>query len=189
MQPATIFSFRSAALFLVALTIVLACNKSDEDVLPITNDLRVLQVRTEGNTVTSGEDGYSVISNIQLIFSHGLNTSAFEGALSLSPEPDFTIEYDESKSFATFVFNTPLEYETTYTLKLPGGAYGNGGEELKDDFEFIFTTAAFEPPALSLSASETSFFEGETITITATLDRAILEEVSLDLEFAGTAGG
>ena len=97
------------AMFLV----VSSCNNDDGE-LPITNDLRVLQVRVANEVILSGVTDLSVIPEIELIFSHGLNESAFENALTFSPSVDFSVTYDETKSKATVSFNTPLDYETDF---------------------------------------------------------------------------
>ena len=175
-----------SATFLGAL--ILFSSSCDDIVeLPITNDLRVLQVKIGTNTITSGEIDLSVIPELQLVFSHGLNTAAFESALSISPAADFTVAYDATNSFATISFNPPLEYETAYVINLPVGTYGANNEASVEEFAFSFTTTAFVPPSVSISADMTSFFEGQTVTVIATLDRAILQEVTLDAAISGSA--
>jgi len=172
------------AMFLV----VSSCNNDDGE-LPITNDLRVLQVRVANEVILSGVTDLSVIPEIELIFSHGLNESAFENALTFSPSVDFSVTYDETKSKATVSFNTPLDYETDYNMSLPVGTYGANGEASVEAFTFDFRTAAFEPPSVVLSSDKTTFFEGEDVAIIVTLERAILEEVTMELAFGGTATG
>lgn len=168
---------------------VAACEKMEDDGEPITNDFRVLQIKFNDNVVEDGVNDQAVIGTIQLICSHGINASAFEGALNISPMADIAISYDESNSFASLNFESPLEYETTYTITLPTGTYGQNGEASKSDFSFSFTTAAFEPPSVSLSTDVNSLFEGEMATLTATINRMILEEVSMELTFGGSAMG
>jgi len=166
-----------------------ACEQMDDEGLPITNDLRVLQVRINDNITASGADNISVLSELQLVLSHPLNTGSFEGALSISPEVAYSVSYDNTNSLATISFENPLDYETTYTIDLPQGGYGANGEASLDDFTYSFTTAPFEAPSVMLStdAEANSFFEGETISITATIDRAILETVTMDIVFSGVA--
>lgn len=176
----------AAALLFAALW---SCENMEDDGLPITNDLRVLQVKSGNTVLTSGLTGVSVLADFELVFSHGLNTSAFEAALSISPTVAYTLSYDETASFVTLSFDEPLDYERAYTIALPQGTYGRGGEASTEDFSFAFTTAAFNAPPVTLSSSELSFFEGETITITATIPGPILETVSMDLVFDGTAEG
>lgn len=163
-----------------------SCGK-DNGELPITNDLRVLQVKIGTNLVTSGAVDISVIPEFELVFSHGLNPSTFENALTFTPTVDFSVTYDNTKSLATISLNTPLAYETDYAITLPIGTYGANGETSVETFTFAFTTAAFEPPSVTLSADMTTFFEGETVAIIATLNRAILENVTMELAFAGSA--
>lgn len=186
MKPLHTLSFTSLLLGILAILVVFSC-REEEEPLPITNDLRVLQVNVDGNRILTGATGISVIPSLELVFSHGLNTSAFADAFEINPAADYTIEYDATNSFATLSFSNPLAYETEYTLRLPRGTYGADGEASVADFAFTFATAPFEAPGISLSGSALNLFEGETVTITATLDRAILEEVSLELAFAGEA--
>lgn len=180
--------FKLLILSMALLFSLSACENEDES-LPITNDLRILQVRIDDMPVTSGAEGQPVLGSLQLAFSHPLNTGPFEGAFSITPAADYSISYEASNSFVNISFTGPLDYETKYTLSLSRGAYGAGGEASVEDFLFTFTTAPFEAPAVTLSSSAGSLFEGETITITATLGRAILEDVSMDLVFGGSATG
>jgi hypothetical protein len=163
-----------------------ACDKEKTE-FPITNDLRVLRVNLDGNRIESGIMNTSVIPELEFVFSHALNKSGFENALVISPDVEMAFSYDASGSIVTISFPTPLVYEASYTISLATGSYGANGESSLEDFIFNLTTAAFEPPAITLSSSVNKFFEGETISVTATLARTIIEEVSLDLVFAGIA--
>jgi hypothetical protein len=179
----------SGALFVMILLLVSSCQKEDDPngSLPITNDFRVLQVKSNGSAINTGIDNFSVIGSLELVLSHGVNTSTFESALTISPVVDFVINYDASNSIVAIGFANPLDYETTYTISLPTGTFGAGGEASKNNFSFEFRTAAFEPPSITLSTDVPDFFEGEVTTVTATISTAILEDVSLDLVFGGIA--
>lgn len=174
---------------IVLLLIVVSSCKKDDDIndLPITNDFRVLQVQSNGSVISSGEDNFSVIGALEMYFSHGVNTSTFESALTISPAVGLTVSYDATNSIATVGFTNPLDYETTYTITLPAGTYGSGGEASTSSFSFEFRTAPFEAPSITLSADVNDFFEGQVVTVTATIATAILEEVSMDLDFGGVA--
>lgn len=171
---------------MLLMLVVFSC-KEEEEEFPITNDLRVLQVQSGDEIITTGAVDISVIDELVLVFSHGLDAAAFESALTLSPAADYTTSYDESGSFVTLTFTEPLEYETEYAVGLPVGTYGADGQESVEDFTFSFTTVAFVPPGVTLTSSVNKLFEEETVTITATLDYAITKDVSMDIEFAGTA--
>jgi hypothetical protein len=180
----------SSLLFVIALLLVAVSScKDDDDLndLPLTNDFRVLQVKSNGSVISSGEDNFSVIGALEMIFSHGVNTATLESALTISPATDLVYAYDASNSISTISFANPLLYETTYTINLATGTYGAGGEASIDNFSFEFRTAPFTAPSITLSADVNDFFEGQVATITATIATAILEEVSLDLDFGGVA--
>lgn len=182
--------FKITALSRVAMLLVLAissCKKDKDDGFPITNDLRVLKVNIGNEAVTSGAMDVSVIADIELVFSHGLNTGAFENALSISPAANPSFSYDNDNSFATLSFADPLEYDTEYTLRLPQGSYGAGGQASTEDFVFTFTTHPFTAPSITLMSSAPGFFEGQKDTITAKLSFPIFQDVTLDLAFAGSA--
>lgn len=181
------FILKLIVLSLLLVVVATSCQKNDDEGLPITNDLRVLQVRTGNDVISSGATDISVIAELEFVFSHALNTTAFENALSIAPAVDYSVTYDDTKSFATISFPQPLAYETAYSFLLPEGAYGANGEASTGEITFDFTTAAFEAPAITLGSDVTQFFEGETATITATIARAILQDVTLDLVFAGSA--
>lgn len=176
-------------LFFIALLILPSACSEEEDIFnqPITNNFRVLKVSQNGKPVASGTAGLGVVGNLEFVFSHGLNKTAFEQAFSLSPASTLSFSYDPSGSVVTVTFATPLAYETDYAFSLPKGAYGNSGESSTEDFLFRFSTAAFEPPSLILSASNNKLFEGESITLTATLARNIIRDASVTLMFAGSA--
>lgn len=176
------------SLFILFATVLVAC-KEEEEEFPITNDLRVLQVNVGPDAIVDGAVDLSVLSELEFVFSHGLDATAFESALVVSPAADYSITYDETGSFVTIAPDTRLEYETTYTVALPGGTYGANGEKTIADFSFTFSTKAFAPPKITLSSDVLSFFEGEVATITAKLDNIIFDAVTFDLVFSGTAIG
>jgi hypothetical protein len=184
----SIHTFYAALIFLgLTLLFGLSACEQEDDGLPITNDLRILQVSYNDQVIASEDTGLPVLGSLKLVFSHGLNTGAFEGALSLTPAVPFELSYDGNNSFAILEFTEPLAYETAYTVSLPRGTYGAGGETSVEDFSFNFTTAPFNAPSITLSTNSNSLFEGEVITVTANLSMAILEEVSMDLVFGGAA--
>lgn len=181
-------SFQHLFVLMTILLLHNGCSK-DEDIFnqPITNEFRVLKVSQNGKTLTSGADNLGVVGSMQFVFSHSINTTAFEQAFTLSPGNPLTASYDQSNSIVTITFEEPLEYETSYTFTLPKGTYGSGGESSNADFVFSFSTAPFEPPAVSLSADINKLFEGESITLTATLARSIIKDAAVSLEFSGSA--
>lgn len=173
------------AILLPAMVLVSSCE--DEDTVEITNDLRVLLVKANGENIATGVAG---VDNedvmIELTFSHALDQTVFEEALSISGSPAYTLTYDETGSFATLTF-AALDYETSYTMELAAGTYGAAGESLVEAFSLLFTTKEFVPPTLSLSSAETILIEGQSTVLTATISEAISVDVTFDLAFAGTA--
>lgn len=181
-------SVKLAMIVSLLVLVTISCENED-DGFPITTDLRVLQVKSGSDPIKSGVSGVTVLPEFQLVFSHPLNSDLFEAALSVTPAVDFTLTYDETKSFVTVTTNTPLQYETAYAVSLPKGAYGVNGESSLADFEFSFTTAAFNPPKLTLTTSASDLYEGDEITITAKISESIFSDVTFNLAFAGTAEG
>lgn len=173
--------------FLVLTFTVSSCVEEQDMGLPITNDFRLLQTNIDGNTTASGAANVSVIPNVELVFSHAVNTTAFEGALGVSPTANYVVEYDESGSIVTLSFPEPLEYETNYSITLPRGTYGANGETSVEDVNFSFSTQPFSAPNVSLSSNVPGLFEGETVSVTAALSFVILNDVTLDVNFAGVA--
>ena len=165
-----------------------SCENNDiNETYPITNDFRVLKVNYNGRAVTGPIANFDPVGQMELIFSHGVSKSTFEASLSISPAVNYALTYDETNSFVTVSFNEPLEYETDYTLSLPQGTYGAGGESSVADYTLMFTTKAFVPPVLSLSVESADFYEGEELIVKASLSASILEDVSFDITLAGTA--
>lgn len=167
--------------------VISSCIKDDDDDLPITNDFRILQVKSNGDVLSSGVEDISVIAELDIVFSHTVDNSALTSALSIEPATSYSLSFDGSGSIATLTFDDPLEYETTYMLNLPAGTYGSQGQESNSDFVFTFTTTPLVLPAVTLRSDVTDFFEGETVTIEATIAFATIEEVSMDVVFGGDA--
>lgn len=167
---------------------VFSCGKEDEG-FPITSDLRVLQKKIGNKVVEDGVADLSVLSEIQLVYSNALDPTTFESALSVTPQVPYSISYDESGSIVTITPTTRFAYATGYKMELPMGTYGAMGEKSIENFTFNFTTKAFAPPKIMLSSDANTFFEGEVITVTASLDNIIFDDVTFDLVFGGTAEG
>lgn len=163
----------------------------DDDDQPF-ND-RVLQVFSQqinGADVANGQDAVSRDISLEVIFSHELKTADIESALSFAnggSAVPYSLAFSNTNSTITLTPSSRLEYATTYTLTLAAGAYGIGGQTLEEDLSLSFTTEEFVPPVISLSADKSSFFEGEMITLTASLDKPAETEVTADLAFTGSA--
>lgn len=162
-------------------------NTDDNDNYLITNNFRVLQVNYDGQSVTGPIAKFDPLGQMQLIFSHGVNKTVFEAALSISPATDYSLSYDETNSLIIIGFNSPLAYETEYTLSLPKGTYGSEGQSSIADYQLQFSTKAFVPPTLLISVESTDVYEGEQLTLTASLSESILKDVSFDIVLSGTA--
>ena len=168
------------------LILLVSCNK-DDDGFTITNDLRVLKVDINDDRVESGIADQSVLSTVVLTFSHALNRSAFEGSLQVSPGVDYSVSYDGTGSIVALAPSVRFNYDTEYTVSLPMGVYGANGEESIEDFTFTFKTSPFQAPRLRLIPDRDSFFEGETVTVTANIADIIFDDVTFDLVFNGSA--
>jgi uncharacterized protein YuzE len=163
---------------------------SEEEELILDTSLRVLVQEIDGERVSSGVENVNRNASPTLIFSHTLNTSDLESALSISGagDPAYTLSFSNTNSTVTINFTDPLEYLSTYTISLPAGTYGEAGNELKGDYAFSFTTAPFVPTNVSLTSDVAAISESSvTATLSLELSEAIEEEVRVELQFAGTA--
>lgn len=174
---------------LIALVFVFLSCKDEEEGFSITNDLRVLQVKIDGSAEENGVTDLTVVPSVDLVFSHALSAADFESALTITPSAGLSFSYDESGSIVTIEPSNPLSYETEYSISLPSGEYGEAGEEIEEDFAFAFTTKEFSAPTITLTSSAASFFEGESITITAKASEAIFLDISMDITLGGSAEG
>jgi hypothetical protein len=182
-----LFNLVSIGLFLL-LGIMVSCGE-DEEVL-FDNSLKVLAQTINGAPAVNGLDGVSKNAVIEIIFSHTLSSSAFESALSISglSSSDYTIAYSNTNSTVAITPNAPLDFSTTYTMILPPGSYGAGGEELRENFSLSFTVAPFIPPNVTISVSTLSISEdGGTTELMLTLSEAVDEVVSVTLDVSGEA--
>lgn len=181
---------KKLALFVAAACLLFTwgCDNMDDDI-PISNDFRLLQVKSNDDVLMDGVSGVSVIAELEWVFSHPVDQDVFEGALTVDPDVSYTLTYDETNSLVTMSFDDPLDYETGYTISLPQGTYGQGGEMSTSDISFSFITAAFNAPPVSLSTEALSLFEGDTITLTLSIDGPTLQEASATVVTSGSAEG
>ncbi len=168
---------------IVITSCVTACQEDDD--IAISNDLRVLKALKDDSDISNGDIVDNENLSIQLIFSHSLNTSAFEGALN-SNATGYTISYDETNSFVTLSFPT-LDFDTEYSITLPAGVYGAGGEELTDTYSLQFMTSEFVPSEVTLKTDKTALLEGDSALITATLNTSTIDDVTIQLTTSGSA--
>jgi len=177
-------------LILGLLAIIQVSCGEDEEVL-VDNNLRVLSQKINEEVVTDEVEEVDVTSSITLLFTHALNKSSFEGALSLSSSSGnvvYALNYAISDSEVEIVPSAPLDYETTYTITVNAGSHGAQGEVLQSDFTFSFTTAPFVPANVTLSADPLTLLEsGDESVVTFLLSQEVSAEVTIQLAFDGSA--
>ncbi|PTX41446.1 Ig-like domain-containing protein [Christiangramia gaetbulicola] len=177
---------------LIFIIIALAACSNDDDVT-ITDDgvLRLLKQNIGEDALEEGADNIPVESPLTLIFSHSLNTDELSAALQLSSPngaADYDLEFTNSNSTVIITPGARFDYETTYTLNIPEGAYGANGEALTSPINFNFKTAAYVPPVIKLSAASDVIKESaETVIVTAELDKDTEDDVIINLDFSGSA--
>jgi hypothetical protein len=151
----------------------------------------VLSKSINGKKAETGATGIDQNVSIELIFSHTLNTTKLQEALSVTGPGGpvaLSFAYTNTNSTVTLKNTARLGYEAVYTLSVKAGALGNLGETLKEDFSLSFTTRPFVPANVALSVSPAKIDEaGGIATVTATLSEAIEEMVTVNLIFEGTA--
>ncbi len=165
-----------------------AC-EDDDDVLD--NTLRILSQKINDEQVVEGMADVSNDVSIEIIFSHTLDMAAFESALSFSGGGNpvaYSVEYSNTNSTVTITNDTDLGFETTYTLSLEPGVYGQSGESLMSAFSLSFTTEPFVPANVTLSSDLNTISEaGEAATLNLVLSEVLDETVTVNLAFGGTA--
>lgn len=178
----------AAVSIMLLLGIMVSCGEDEEVIFD--NSLMVLAQSIDGRAAVNGMDGVSKNAVIEIIFSHTLNPSALESALSISglAASNYGLAYTNTNSTITITPSSPFDFATTYTVSLPAGTYGAQGEELKDGFSLSFTTAPFIPPNVTLSASKPSISENEeSVDLILTLSEAVDEVVTVMLDLGGDA--
>ncbi|MCM8569327.1 Ig-like domain-containing protein [Gramella jeungdoensis] len=192
----TIIKFKTRALlssgvFIFILLAFAACSNDDDIAVKDDGVLRLLKQNIGEDDLMDGADNIPVESNLTLVFSHSLNTEALSSALQVNSEggnADYSLEFSNSNSIVTITPNDRFEYETGYTIALPAGEYGTKGEALEEPVNINFRTAAYVPPVIKLSSEADKVKESaETITITAELDKDTDEDVTVVLDFGGSA--
>lgn len=171
-------------------TFLVGCD--DDDTSSIVDNTLIVMTKTINDVkFDSGIENVNINATIEIIFSHTLNTDLFSSSLTLnsvSGTVDYTIDFSNTNSTITIIPSNPLDYESTYTLTLPAGDYGLSGESLEEPLSLSFTTAAFVPPVFTLSSDVLELEEdGETATITASLDKVSQEDITATFVLAGTA--
>ncbi|QYA27212.1 Ig-like domain-containing protein [Gramella sp. MT6] len=177
---------------LIFFILALAACSNDDDVT-ITDDgiLRLLKTNVGEDVLEEGAENIPVETPLTLIFSHSMNTDELSSALQLSSpngDADYDLEFTNSNSTVIITPASRFDYETTYTLNIPEGAYGTNGEALSSPINFNFKTAAFVPPVIKLSAAADVIKESaETVVVTAELDKDSEDDVTINLDFSGSA--
>lgn len=175
---------------LILTTVFIACQKDDNPAI-IDNTLTPMVTKINGAKYANDIENINVITTIEIIFSHTLKTDMFSSALTLSSASgpvDYTLAFLNTNSTVILTTNSPLNYETVYTLSLPIGIYGSSGEFLEEPLAIRFKTAAFVPPVLTLSTDVSELEEdGQTITITASVNKVSQVDITATITIAGTA--
>ena len=171
--------------FLTAIVFSTSCEEEDQQ---ISNELRLLTATINGYDVknevaTINAEGEVVM---ELVFSHSLNTASFESAFSLTNNANYSITYDETNSYVTITF-VNLAFDTEYAATISAGDFGEGSDPMKDTWVLNFSSRAYVAPLVTLSADNTSLLEGESSTITASIDKEALGDVVIDFTIAGSA--
>ncbi len=178
--------------FLIVLALFFSACSNDDDVnLEDDKVLRILKQQIGENALEEGDENIPVNSEITLIFSHSLNSEAISAALQFNSsggDNDFSLDFSNTNSTITITPNNQWEYESDYTLNIPEGDYGSAEEKLQEPINLTFQTAAYVPPVITLSAESEQISEsGETINITAELDKTTDSDVLITLAFSGNA--
>lgn len=176
-------------LLVLGIMLTNACN-NDEDLI-FDDSLQVLSQKIDGEAAINGVDGIAQTPSIEIIFSHTLKTAEVTSALSLTSGGGavaFDAVYSNTNSTLTLTPSSPLDYETTYTLALPAGTYGEDNNSLKESYSLTFTTAPFIPANVSLTTSTSAISEIDgTATISLNLSEEVELDVTVELQFGGTA--
>jgi len=168
-----------------------ACSNDDDTTIKDDGVLRLLKQNVGEDTFMDGAENIPVESPLTLVFSHSLNTDALSSGLQVNAggaNADYSLEFSNSNSIVTIRPTIRLDYATDYTINIPAGEYGTEGEALIEPININFKTAAFVPPVIKLSADADQVKESaESVTVTAELDKESEDEVTINLDFSGTA--
>lgn len=185
-----ITTYIAISIGLLLTTVFVAC-QNDDDTTIIDNTLIEMVKTINGIKFDNGIQNVNVNTTIEIIFSHTLKTELFSNALilnSASGPVDYSIIFSNTNSTVTLTTNNPLNYESVYTLTLPAGVYGLGGESFEEPLSLSFTTADFVPPVLTLSSDVSEIEENnEVATITVKLNEVSLDDVTATILVGGTA--
>lgn len=177
-------------LFVGVFTLIVSCEDDDETVID-DSKLVFMQGTLNGSEFKDGAENVLTNVDINLLFSHEMETAEVDQALSITTTggaADFNVSYTNTNSAIVLANNAELEYSTTYTITLPSGSYGVKGETLEEDFSISFTTEAFTPPAVTLSSNKMEVDEnGGSAMITATMDKPAEQDVVVELQADGMA--
>ena len=184
-----LFKYIPSLLLVLGIMLTNACN-NDEDII-FDDSLQILSQKIDGEAAVNGVDGVNRNPSIEIIFSHTLKTAELTSALSFTgggSSVAFTADYSNTNSTLTLTPDAPLEYETMYTLALPAGTYGEDNNSLKESYSLTFTTAPFVPANISLASSAGAISEIDgTTTISVSLSEEVELDVTVELQFGGTA--
>ncbi|MFN4763664.1 Ig-like domain-containing protein [Gillisia sp. Q332] len=184
-------SLFSAVLLSVILLLFVGCQSDDEVTSLDDGLLRVLTNTINDSKFVEGIDNVTTDLNIEIVFSHSLDTEKLASAILVSSANgpvDYSLEFTNTNSTVIISGNQELDYLTTYTVELPAGTYGANGEAIKDPISLSFKTEAFVPPVVKLASDVSELKENsDTAVVTVSLDKTTENEVIVTLAFGGTS--
>ncbi|HEC76913.1 MAG TPA: hypothetical protein ENI33_06635 [Thermoplasmatales archaeon] len=87
-------------------------------------------------SIEDGEKNVEVHTTLELEFSHEMNKSSVENALSISPQANYTISWSKNKIF----IKMELEKDKTYRIFISKNAEDKRGISMENDFFLNFST-------------------------------------------------
>ncbi len=169
-------------------TLLMSCDEdyNIENETYNSTEFRILKATVSDEAINSGESLPAFGLSIELIFNSPVDQGAISSGLSISNNASYSGTYDSTGSILTIAFD-PLEYESSYEISLPKGVYGQGGEQLSEDFILAFNTSEFVAPEVLLSVESNAISEGESSVISASIRQPSSEDVTIYFTFSGTA--
>lgn len=84
----------------------------------------------------------AIDTEIIIEFSESMDVQSVESAISISPETDYFLLWNNTNETLTINFSEPLAHETLYTISINKNAKDLAGISLENQYEFEFTTVA-----------------------------------------------
>jgi hypothetical protein len=162
------YIFDSPGIYEVTLKVTDLAGNWAVDVLSV-NVIQVIRPIVEATIPSPDEQNIPITETVTITFNTTMNTTTVANALSISPSKNYNLDWSDNNRVLIITFETPMKYNTKYTITISGTAASTTGGLLEEaPFKLKFKTKVKpEPVSINITShtKDTEVKPGEIITI------------------------